>query len=199
MEWKDIAGVVAKAAPIVGTLLGGPAGAAVGGLVAAAIGTESTPDAVSIALQSNPDAMAKVIEVQTNAKVQLQQLLVQAEQNRLQAEGAQYTAEAADRDSARKLATAQPADHTRQWITLLMIVAAFAIVIAVFSGATKDLIKDPSSSLVVGTLMGYVFNELKQVLAFWFGMTKDGSSQTNAITQFATAPGTVTIDNGKAK
>lgn len=85
--------------------------------------------------------MAKVIEVQTNAKVQLQQLLVQAEQNRLQAEGAQYAAEASDRDSARKLAAAQPTDHTRQWITLSLIVVAFAIVIAVFSGATKDLIR----------------------------------------------------------
>ena len=34
MEWKDVAGIVGKAAPLLGTLLGGPAGTAVGGLVA---------------------------------------------------------------------------------------------------------------------------------------------------------------------
>ena len=38
MEWKDVANVVGKAAPILGTLLGGPAGAAVGALVASALG-----------------------------------------------------------------------------------------------------------------------------------------------------------------
>ena len=34
MDWKDVAGVVGKAAPILGGILGGPAGAAVGSLVA---------------------------------------------------------------------------------------------------------------------------------------------------------------------
>lgn len=199
MDWKDLSGIVAKAAPIVGTLLGGPAGAAVGGLVAAALGTDSTPDAVNLALQSNPDAMAKVIEVQTNAKVQLQQLLVQAEQNRLQAEAAQYAAEAADRDSARKLAAAKPNDNTQRNITYALLAGAVAIVIAVFSGAASSLLKDATASLTIGTVIGYWFNEVKQVLAFWFGQTKDNSSQTRAITQFATAPGTVTIDTVQQK
>ena len=39
MDWKDIAGTVGKAAPLLGTLLGGRAGAAVGSIIASALGT----------------------------------------------------------------------------------------------------------------------------------------------------------------
>ena len=47
MEWKDLAADVAKAAPILGGLLGGPAGAAVGGLIASALGTSNDPAQIS--------------------------------------------------------------------------------------------------------------------------------------------------------
>jgi hypothetical protein len=42
-----------------------------------------------------------------------------------------------------------------------------------------------------------MFNELKTALGFYFGMTKDASSQTQTITQFAVSPGTVTHDDMK--
>jgi len=74
MEWKDIAGVVGKAAPILGTLLGGPAGAAIGGLVASVLGTENTPSAVSQALSINPDAAIKLAQIETDQKVKFQEL-----------------------------------------------------------------------------------------------------------------------------
>lgn len=74
MEWKDIAGVVGKAAPILGTLLGGPAGAAIGGLVASALGTENTPSAVSQALSVNPDAAVKLAQIEADQKVKFQEL-----------------------------------------------------------------------------------------------------------------------------
>ena len=74
MEWKDIAGVVGKAAPILGTLLGGPAGAAIGGIVASALGTEPTPSAVSQALSANPDAAVKLAQIEADQKVKFQEL-----------------------------------------------------------------------------------------------------------------------------
>lgn len=92
MQWTDIAGAVGKFAPLVGTLLGGPAGGAVGGLVASALGVESTPDAVSQALATSPDAAVKIAEIQATQAAKLQELLVTAEQNRLAAETAQLQA-----------------------------------------------------------------------------------------------------------
>lgn len=193
MDWKDLAGIVGKAAPIVGGILGGPAGAAVGGLVATALGTDATPDAVSAAILQDPEAAVKLKELEVNSKVQLQQLSVTAEQNRLQAATAQYAAEAADRDSARKLAAQQPKDWIRPTITVLLTLGAGGIVWAILSGVAESLLRDTTASLTVGTLIGYWFNELKQVLAFYFGTTGEAQRAGDEIRQFATSPGAVTV------
>lgn len=192
MNWADVGRIIGAAAPTVGTLLGGPAGAAVGALVSSALNTANDPEAVSAILTTNPDAMVKVQELQTNAKVQLQQLAVTAENNRLQAEANQYAAEAADRDSARKLAAAQPRDFIRPVVTALILLGTLLIIAAVFMGWNKEILTDPTASLTVGTVIGLWFGELKQVMGFWFGMTKESQKQNAAITEFAVAPGTVT-------
>ncbi len=89
MDWKDIATKVAQVgAPILGTLVGGPAGAAVGTMIASALGAEPTPEAVAVAL-ANPDAAVKLREVEARRQVELHGLLVQAEAHRLAAESAQ--------------------------------------------------------------------------------------------------------------
>lgn len=191
MNWSDIGSLVGRAAPIVGTLLGGPAGAAVGALVASALNVPADPDAVNAALAGNPDAMVRVAELQMNAKVQLEQLAVVAESNRLQYEAAQYTAEVADRDSARKLAAQQPRDFIRPAITVMLIIGAFTILAAVFGGYAESVLKDPTASGIAGIVIGFWFNELKQTLGFYFGMTKESQKQNAIVTSFAVEPGTV--------
>lgn len=197
MNWSDIGKAVGSAAPMVGTLLGGPAGAAVGALVASALGTRNDPDAVNAALAADPSALARVQELQINAKVQLQQLAVTAEQNRLQAEGAQYAAEAMDRDSARKLAAQQPRDFIRPAITIMLVLGAIGIMVAVLGGWAAETLKDNNSNMMVGIIVGYWFNEMKQTLGFYFGMTKESQKQSAAITEFATEPGTVSKPDSK--
>ncbi len=81
----------------------------------------------------------KLRELEVNSKVQLQQLAVTAEQNRLQAAAAQYAAEASDRDSARRLAAQQPKDWIRPTITVLLVLGAAGIVWAILSGAAPAL------------------------------------------------------------
>jgi hypothetical protein len=88
MQWSDIASTVGKFAPLVGTALGGPAGAAVGAIVSAALGTPNSPDAVSQALQVNPDAAVKLAEIEKDKTLGIQQLVVAAEANRLAADTA---------------------------------------------------------------------------------------------------------------
>lgn len=88
MDWKDVAKAVGAAAPILGTLLGGPAGAAIGAIVASGLGVGNTPDEVSQALQINPDAAIKLKQIEATRQVELQTLVVQAESARLAAETA---------------------------------------------------------------------------------------------------------------
>lgn len=192
MNWSDVGRVVGNAAPMLGALLGGPAGGAVGALVASALGTTNDPDAVNVAIASNPDAMVRLQELQTNAKVQLQQLAVTAELNRMQAEAAQYSAEAADRDSARKLAASQPRDLVRPLLTFVMLGGSLFIVVAVLTGWATDVIKDATAALTVGTILGMWLSMTKEVMGFWFGMTKESQKQNQIVTDFAVAPGTVT-------
>ncbi|WP_250518588.1 hypothetical protein [Caballeronia sp. ATUFL_M1_KS5A] len=165
MDWKDIASIVGKAAPVVGTLLGGPAGAAVGGLVAAALGTDSTPDAVSAALIGDPDALVKIQELQTNAKVQLQQLAVTAEANRL-----------ADVQNARARQTANPNDKTPTWLA--------AGVTAGFFGALAVVMLAPLQSAVHDLLLvmiGALQTAWVAIISYYFGSSKDSTNQTRMI------------------
>ncbi|MFA1685297.1 MULTISPECIES: hypothetical protein [Achromobacter] len=193
MDWKDLAGVVSKAAPVLGGILGGPAGVAVGGLVATALGTDASPDSVSAAILRDPQAAIKLKELETNSRVQLQQLAVTAEQNRLQAAAAQHASQAADRGSARRLAAQQPRDWVRPAVTVLLLLGAAGIVFFVFSGMAEGLLRDATASLTIGTVIGYWFNELKQVLAFWFGTTGETQRANAEVRQFAVSPGSVTF------
>ncbi|QDH49672.1 hypothetical protein KYLE_63 [Pantoea phage Kyle] len=188
MNWSDIGKAIGGAAPILGGLLGGPAGAAIGSVVSATLGVENTPDSVDSALRNNPEALLRLKELQENSKVELQKLAVQAEQNRLQSDLETYKAEASDRASARLLAAQQQRDFIRPAVTVLMLLGGIGIVLLVFSGYAKDLLTDPTASITVGTLIGLWFGEVKQVLAFWFGATKDSNRTAEAITKFATSP-----------
>lgn len=92
MNWADIGAKVAKFAPVVGGILGGPAAAAVGTIIASVLGTENSPDAVDAMLTGNPDAMVKIRQIEANRQIELQTLYVQAEGNRLAADTAQIVA-----------------------------------------------------------------------------------------------------------
>ena len=192
MNWSDIGNIVGRAAPMVGTLLGGPAGEAVGALVASALNVPNDPDSVNAVLAGNPDALVRVQELQTNARVQLQQLAVTAENNRLQAEGAQFAAEAADRDSARQLAAKQPNDIIRPAITIILLVGALSILVCIFTGVGLEALQNPVAASTISLLIGLWFSELKQTLGFYFGMTKESQKQSAVITDFAVTPGSVT-------
>lgn len=192
MNWTDVGRLVGRSAPIVGALLGGPAGASVGSLVASALGVDSTPESVDAALGRDPEALAKIAELQLNAKVQLQQLAVTAESNRLAADAAQYQAEAGDRASARQLAAEQPNDLIRPWLTIMVLAGSLCIVAAILLGMATEVLKDPIAAMTVGTVIGVWLGMTKDVMGFWFGMTKESQKQNAAITDFAVAPGTVT-------
>lgn len=192
MNWSDVAKVIGTAAPTVGTLLGGPAGAAVGALVATALGTANTPDAVNSILTANPDAMVKLQELQLNAKVQLDQIAASITLATIQADQAQYAAEASDRDSARQLAAKQQNDLVRPAITFVLLLGALAILACIFTGVAQKSLENPVALSTVSMLIALWFGELKQTLGFYFGMTKESQKQNAIVTDFAVAPGTVT-------
>lgn len=61
---------------MVGTLIAGPAGGAVGALVASALGVANEPSAVNEALKTNPEAAVKLAQIESDERVKLQGMLV---------------------------------------------------------------------------------------------------------------------------
>jgi hypothetical protein len=64
MKWSDIKDLLGSAAPLLGTVVGGPAGAAVGSMIASALGVEDNPKAVSEAIKNDPDAFIKLKQLE---------------------------------------------------------------------------------------------------------------------------------------
>jgi hypothetical protein len=179
MDWKDIQGVVAKAAPLLGTLIGGPAGATIGALVASALGTESTPDAVSQALVSNPDAAVKLRQIESDEKVKLQGMVFAHADAELAARTAAIQADVDDRKSAREREVSVK-DRTPATLAWLIVAASIGLGACVVTG---NVTKDPALAGIVGTVVGYVFGEAKQVLAYYFGSSSGSDRKTELLAQ----------------
>jgi len=74
LTWSDVGKTVAKAAPVLGAVLGGPVGAVVasaGALAASALGTEPEPEAVEAALKASPDALLRLKELEGQQQARL--------------------------------------------------------------------------------------------------------------------------------
>lgn len=71
MDWSDVAETVGKIAPAAGGALAGPAGAAVGGLVARVLGVDESPQAVRQAISQDPQAALKLREVEARLETSL--------------------------------------------------------------------------------------------------------------------------------
>ena len=83
MNWSDLGRTVADFAPVLGRLLGGPAAAGIGKIIANEFGTKEDPEEVMKAIKSDPDAAVKLKkielqELQSTADVHKSMLLSEA-------------------------------------------------------------------------------------------------------------------------
>lgn len=170
MDWKDLGQVVGRAAPMLGTLLGGPAGAAVGSMIASALGTQPTPDAVESAIAGNPDALIKLRQIEANRAIRFQELLTEQAKTEIQAE-------AADRASARQMQTAQPSRMPALLTTgvglgfLITLAALFWVPIPIQNRDT------------IVYMCGQLAAAFAACLAFWVGTTRQSENKTQMLAQ----------------
>jgi len=203
MNWSDLAPVIAKAAPLLGSMLG-PIGTIAGGTVGAIIssvtGTPADdPDAAATAIAENPELLVKLREAELSNQAALANIALQQRQAELAAQTAadvqrvaQYQAEAADRDSARELAAKQPGDWMRPTLGCAIVTATIGVVFLVLLGYADGTLRDPTIAATAGALVMYFLKESSNVTAFLFGTTGDANAQARIITQFAVSPGLVT-------
>lgn len=77
MSWTNVKKIIGSAAPMIGTLIGGPTGTAVGSLVASALGVENTNVAIEQELKNNPDALVKLKKLEFENQVELKKIAFQ--------------------------------------------------------------------------------------------------------------------------
>lgn len=94
MNWSDITDAVGQTAKVAGQALGGPAGGAVGGMIASALGVEESPEAVSKELKNNPEARAKLEKLEKQHTQEMRRMVLAAETNRLESINKTMRAEA---------------------------------------------------------------------------------------------------------
>lgn len=185
MNWSDISGAVGKAAPLLGTALGGPLGGVAGAFIASALGTSNDADSVNAAITTDPAALEKLKEAEMANKLQMQQLLITAEQNRL-----------ADVQNARSRQTSNPKDYTPQFlaggVTLGFFGALTAVMLAPLSNTVHDLLL---------VMIGALQTAWISVISYYFGSSKESAGQTKMIADvgYAAANAPINIHTTQAE
>lgn len=161
MDWKEIGRTAASVgAPLLGGALFGPAGAAVGSIIAAQFGVspDATPDQVLTAIKGDPDAALKLIKIETDHVEHLQAL-----------ENERLRIETADVQNARSA-------HQHHWmpsaITLLMCAMFGMIIGALFIWAVPGDNKD-----IVVYITGQVSGILTSCVTYWVGSTRASANK----------------------
>lgn len=168
MGWKDLAKIVGKTAPLVGSILGGPSGGVVGSLIASLLGVEDNPDAISYALQNNPDLLVKVKQMEIDREVELQRLAL---------EDAILMVE--DRKDARrrerKIVEATGEKDYNLYVLSWMIVGAFFGSIYVLG--TQTIAENQALFILIGALA----TGFGTVIQYFFGSSKTSAEKTRML------------------
>lgn len=147
MDWSSIGRIIGNAAPLVGSLLGGPAGGAVGALVACALGADNDPASVERALSADPAALARVRELELTQRTELERLAVQSEANRLAADTASIVAV----NQTMQAETAANDPWSRRWRPMVGFVFGGCLGVTVLAVAVAFVVlavSDPTAALV---------------------------------------------------
>jgi len=178
MDWKQLGKeIINLGAPLLGTALGGPAGGAVGVLLANTFGVApDDPAAIARAIEADPDAGAKVMELQFRHKERLEEIQLEHAKVEVQRELGVVT-----QTNLTMRAEAQ-SEHWAQWMwrpTWGFVSAAAFLVVCVFVCilAYKAVIKADQNALTMIPLMVAAFTTLFGIPGAILGITAWGRNK----------------------
>ena len=101
--WESIKELIGNAAPVVGSLIGGGAGNAVGELVAKALGVENSPEAIEAELRNNPEALLKLKELEVSKELAILKSQLENKQEDNRHVESYVNAQVSEYDSSRNM------------------------------------------------------------------------------------------------
>lgn len=180
--------VLRKAFPFISAAasLGGPLGTMAANVVGNALGMSKPPagtaDGISNAIalaMADPAQRAAILKAEQDFQVQMAQLGYQ------HAEELEAIAQK-DRESARNREI-QVRDWTPRLLTWAFMLMAGYIVWAIMHGHA-EVLKDPTTSLTVGAVIGYIFSDVKEIVSYYFGSSAGSAAKDKALTDLAKGP-----------
>lgn len=158
MEWSDLGKKVAEFAPLLGGVIAGPAGGAVGSIVASVFGVENKPDLIIEAINSDPESALKLRVVELENKTELQKIAMEVTRS-----------EIADKQNARKENKHSKVPAILSGVLSLVIVG---IIYLLFYSPVPQGSKD-----VLFMLLGVVVKEWGGAMQYWFGTTRNSENK----------------------
>lgn len=169
--WDNIKQLLGTAAPLIGTVIGGPAGGAVGGLVASALGVENTPSAIEAELRTNPDALLKLKQLELDHVVELRRLSLDEAGLNVK----QYQAEMLDTQNARD-------KHQDHWMPSALAGTLCAMVVGMFACLMfVDGIPERFDQVIM-IIVGAVLTAFSTAVAYWLGSSKGSADKDKKLT-----------------
>ncbi|MBK8974119.1 MAG: hypothetical protein IPM37_23165 [Hahellaceae bacterium] len=160
-DWKALGRKVANFAPVLGTALGGPAGGAIGAIVAQTLGTENDPAAVAESLTKDPEAIVKLRALENEEKANLRSHVF-----------GMARVEVADRANAR----ANNKGHWMPWaLTLVTALMTTGIAYMLMTQALP-----PGAPDIIYLISGQVLAAFIACVNYWVGSSR-GSAEKAAM------------------
>lgn len=165
-RWKEVGTKIADMAPMLGTLVGGPAGTAVGALIASTLGTANTPEAILEKLKSDPEVAIKLKQLEADERDSMRKHILGMAQ-----------AELADQQQARTT-------HKDHWMPALL-----TFMLTLMAGATAwGILNYPvpdSSKEVAFFIVGQIMTAFVTAVAFWLGSSRSSQTKDDTIRSFS--------------
>jgi hypothetical protein len=188
MDLKAIGEEIAKIGlPLLGAVLPIPGGAAIGAALASAIGSPSSAPADILAkLTQDADALQKARQFELTHQETMLKLTLDAQANERATAVQLAQTDAADRDSARRRQTAVR-DLTPAGLAWLLVSASMALAVVLIMGWAPTA-RDAETAQLVGVVLGYVFSESKQAIAYFLGGSSGETQSKQVIANIAQGP-----------
>lgn len=162
MDWKELGKSVAKYAPLLGGVVGGPAGAGIGGIIASALGVENDPLSISEAIKADPNIAVKLREIELNHKADLERIALETTK-----------AELADKQNARD-------NHKHSGMPAILSVALSLVIVVIIYLLFYS--EPPTGSKdVLFMVLGVVIKEWGGSMQYWFGTTRSSAEKSRLI------------------
>lgn len=161
MDWKDIGNTAIKVgAPLLGGALFGPAGAAVGSIIAGKFGVapDSTPGQILTAITGDPDAALKLREIEATHVERLQDL-----------ENERLRIETTDVQNARL-------NHQHHWMPSVLTLSLMVMFACAFNALLFMVLPDGNRDMV-NFMLGQLSGWLSGAVVYWVGSTRASANK----------------------